>query len=215
MNTSIPKIRGFFSRWNERSREHLGAGIGGLLVARIIYQVVDWLLDNPVDAIVVYHLQDPLLSFVWIFGSAAAINLVYLKIYEKTKVDWLGIGAFKKVAVAEEEHETLSKIWNKRFSGWWKLLRPLYLLAMLWWIVPAKIILWGIRRGRVVTFIVLSIWQDSFVTTAFFRHGKQGDSYRGRDWAIYIGSLTLSCAYWTLRWELLIAGGRFIWNRLF
>jgi hypothetical protein len=179
-----------------------------LVAARIVYQIVDWLLDNPVDAVVVY-LLNPALSFLWIFGSAAVINLIYLKIYEKTKIDWLCVGLIKETALKADQLQTVERYWSKKFR--WKALTYGYRLLIYIPYLGARVMLWALNRGHVATFIALSLLQDSFVTTAYFRHGREGN-YSHRDWMIYFGSLTLSCAYWTLRWELIVGAAETVWK---
>lgn len=185
---------------DEKAVEHFGTSTGKLLLARGVYQVIDWTFDNPLYAAAIFYLG-PIRAFLWMTLAAAVLNSTYLFIYWKTGIDWLGIGAIKKAAIATEEQELIGKIWHRRFA--WGLLRWPYRLLMAPILAAAKIVLWGISRGRVTTFVVLSMFQDSFVATAYFRHGKIGRLDR-KDWQVFFASLIISNLYWTLRWGVIV-----------
>jgi hypothetical protein len=62
-----------------------------------------------------------------------------------------------------------------------------------------KIMSWALTKGNIVVFLVLSINLDPFITTAYMRKGKhQFNGMSKRDWTIFMGSLLISNAYWTL-----------------
>lgn len=56
---------------------------------------------------------------------------------------------------------------------------------------------WVLKRSDPVIFLFLSLQYDAFTTTAYLRHGKFNGMSK-RDWTIFIGSLLISNAYWTL-----------------
>ena len=56
---------------------------------------------------------------------------------------------------------------------------------------------WIMKKGDSVVFLFLSIKVDPFVTTIYLRRGNFNGMSR-RDWSIFIGSLIISNAYWTL-----------------
>lgn len=100
---------------------------------------------------------------------AFILNIMTIVFYDWSKRDWLGIEAIKEL---------------KTYSG-------------------NKVILlftsWILRRSNPVIFIFLSIHYDAFTTTAYLRRGShQYNGMNKRDWAIFIGSLIISNAYWTL-----------------
>ncbi len=93
---------------------------------------------------------------------------VMLLAYDRMRIDWVGVGSLAR----------LSEIPN----------------PSLW----QRIIMWAMRRGTAAIFFVLSILQDPFITTAYFRQGRF-DGIKLRDWQIFFTSLLISNFYWTLR----------------
>ncbi len=88
--------------------------------------------------------------------------------YERMRIDWVGAGSMARLA-------------SSRNPSWWQ-----------------RIIRWAMRRGKVAIFIALCIFQDPFITTAYFRQGRF-DGLNGQDWRIFFGSVFVSNFYWTLR----------------
>jgi len=89
--------------------------------------------------------------------------------YDWAKKDWIGIETMKEL----KEYEG-SKLFPRLLS-------------------------WVIKKGEPVTALVLSIYFDPFVTTAYMRRGAH--AYNGlnkRDWGIFIFSLLFGNLYWTL-----------------
>jgi len=56
---------------------------------------------------------------------------------------------------------------------------------------------WVLKKNDPIVFLFLSIKFDPFVTTAYMRHGKFNGMSK-RAWTIFMGSLIISNAYWTL-----------------
>jgi hypothetical protein len=56
---------------------------------------------------------------------------------------------------------------------------------------------WILKRSSPVIFLFLTLRYDAFTTTAYLRHGKFNGMSK-RDWTIFMGSLIISNAYWTL-----------------
>lgn len=195
-------------RLNEHAKTHLGASLGKLAFARALYQAIDWTLDNPVYIATIVWLG-PLYGFLTMTVVAGLLNSVYLLIYQRTGIDWLGINAVKKAALVAGERDHIQRLWDMRCRWFW--LRWLYLTVVALPLLAAQILLWGINRGPIITFIVLSIFQDSFVATAYFRHGKEGPLDR-RDWNIFFASLIVSNLWWTLRWGVVIELFRLVWT---
>lgn len=91
-----------------------------------------------------------------------------LLVYERMQIDWVGAGS-------------LVRLTSVPSPSWWQ-----------------RIVRWAMRRGNVAIFLALCIFQDPFITTAYFRQGRF-DGLDGRDWRIFLGSVFLSNFYWTLR----------------
>lgn len=60
-----------------------------------------------------------------------------------------------------------------------------------------KITAWIMQKSDPLIFLFLSIKYDPFITTAYLRRGKF-DGMNKRDWKIFLSSLLLGNAYWTL-----------------
>jgi len=100
--------------------------------------------------------------------SFAACILI-LKFYDWSKRDWLGIEAIKGL---------------KGYDGDKK---------------ARRITAWFMKKSEPVVFLFSSIKFDPFITTAYMRHGAhQFNGMSRRDWKIFIGSLIIGNAYWTL-----------------
>jgi hypothetical protein len=91
-----------------------------------------------------------------------------LFVYERMRIDWVGVGSLAR----------LSSVPN---PSWWQ-----------------RIVRWAMRHGNAAIFLALCIFQDPFITTAYFRQGRF-DVLNGRDWRIFFGSVFVSNFYWTLR----------------
>lgn len=89
--------------------------------------------------------------------------------YDWSKKDWLGIETIKSL---------------KNYDGSGRI---------------GKITSWVLRRSNPFILLFLSIKYDAFITTAYLRPGSH--QYNGlgrRDWQIFLASLVISNAYWTL-----------------
>lgn len=129
-------------------------------------------------------------SFNWFFDNVLYVFVVYqlgllvggalmttlslaqcgatLLLYERMRIDWVGAGSLARMSCIPNP---------------------------LWW---QRILICATRRGDAFVFVVLCIFQDPFITTAYFRRGRF-DGLTGRDWRIFIGSVLASNFYWTLR----------------
>lgn len=115
-----------------------------------------------------------LAAFFIILPIAAVICRLYLFGYDLLKIDWLGAESFKDLIDDEPR-------------GWLGRLRKRI-----------------VNLGELPALIMLSIWKDAFVTTAFLR--KREHRYGGlteRDWKIFRASLLISVGYWSLRWSFI------------
>lgn len=97
------------------------------------------------------------------------VCILIMKFYDWSKRDWLGIEAIKEI---------------KTYKGTRKI---------------GRFTSWIMKKSDPVIFLFLSIKFDPFITTAYMRHGaNQFNGMSKRDWKIFISSLILSNAYWTL-----------------
>lgn len=92
-----------------------------------------------------------------------------LVFYDWSKQDWLGIEAIKEV----KEYEG-----NSRFR---------------------KIAAWALRRSDPVAILFLSLKFDPFITVIYMRKGsRKFNGLSRRDWRIFLASLVIGNAYWSL-----------------
>jgi hypothetical protein len=129
-------------------------------------------------------------TFNWVFDNIVYVYAIYrlglvvggavmtlfslvqcaltLLLYERMSLDWVGAGSLARLAATPDP---------------------------CWWL---RIIRWVMRRGAVCIFFALCIFQDPFITTAYFRQGRF-NGLRARDWQIFFASVVASNFYWTLR----------------
>ena len=128
-------------------------------------------------------------------------NFLILLWYQKKKVDWFGVN----------EVETLKangRLWVHEVSNHKNLLKKISLY------IPAKILqfmIWLLNKNDIFAFVTLSVWQDSFITTIFLRHGKF-DKLDRRDYTIFVASTVLSCLAWSVLMQVIISAIRGIWG---
>lgn len=135
-------------------------------------------------------------TFRWLFENVLYVYIIYrfglfvggaimtflsvgicsgtLFLYQHMRIDWVGAGILAR----------FSSVPN---PSWWQ-----------------RIISWGMSRGSSVIFLVLSIFQDPFITTSYFRQGRFG-ALQVRDWKIFFGSVLVGNLYWTLRSGIVVA----------
>ncbi len=97
-----------------------------------------------------------------------ALCAATLLLYERMQIDWVGAGSLSRLS------------YNPNPSRW------------------QRIIFGATRRSDALVFLVLCIFQDPFITTAYFRRGRF-DGLTSRDWRIFFSSVFVSNFYWTLR----------------
>ena len=100
---------------------------------------------------------------------SALVCFFYLKFYDWSKQDWLGLELLKEVR--EGEHA----------EGFWGTL-------------VRKIL----SNGDVPAFFLFSLWQDPFVTTVYLRKGADKyNGMSERDWKVFFCSVIVANLWWT------------------
>lgn len=129
-------------------------------------------------------------SFNWVFDNIVYVYVVHrlglvvgggvmtlfslvqcaatLLLYERMKLDWVGAGSLARLTALPD-------------PSWWQ-----------------RIVRRATQAGGVFIFLALCIFQDPFITTAYFRQGRF-DGLRTRDWQIFLCSVVVANFYWTLR----------------
>jgi len=67
--------------------------------------------------------------------------------------------------------------------------------------------IWLLNKNDIFAFVTLSVWQDSFITTIFLRHGKF-DKLDKRDYIVFVSSTILSCLVWGILMQVVITAIR-------
>lgn len=145
-------------------------------------QTIDYLFDYALYPFVIYR-------FGILWGGLVMMVLSFIAcllsvwFYDWSKCDWLGIEAIKSL---------------KGYSGDKKL---------------GRLTGWLLRKSDSVVFLFLSIKYDSFITMTYMRHGShQYNGMSQRDWRIFLGSVAISNAYWTLAAYMGISVVEWIWR---
>lgn len=116
---------------------------------------------------------------------ALIANIMTMKFYDWSKRDWLGIETVKSLK-GYEGSKTIGRL-----------------------------MAWALRKSDPIIFLFLSIKFDPFITTAYLRKGaNQFNGMKRRDWKIFISSLILSNAYWTLACYMGISLVEWGWRRI-
>lgn len=134
-------------------------------------------------------------------GGAVGINFIVLSVYQRQKVDWLGVSVIDALI-------SRTNLTANRF-----LSHPAWTRMFLY--VPGRALqffVWALKSSW-LGFLVLSIVTDSFITTAFLRRSRFGP-LEHRDILVFLASSTLSCVIWILWNAGVIAVFRGLWGTL-
>jgi hypothetical protein len=114
---------------------------------------------------------------------AAVTTILCLKFYDWSKRDWLGIEAIKGM---------------KGYEGGNRLVK--FISEML-------------KKSDPAAFLFLSIKEDAFITMVYLRHGShQYNGMSGRDWRIFLASLSVANVYWTLASYMGLSLVEWVWK---
>lgn len=114
-------------------------------------------------------------------------NFIILLWYHRKKVDWLGVSEVENL-------KAKGHLWVHQVSNHENLVRRFSLY------LPAKFLqfmIWILNKNDIFAFVTLSVWQDSFITTIFLRHGSF-EKLDKRDYFIFIFSTIFGCLGWSL-----------------
>jgi hypothetical protein len=151
-----------------------------------LYQSFGWIYDYLFWGFMVLCLGELWGSVICSVG-AFVINFFLLRWYQKRGNDWLGVNILENIK--DRGHVLAEKLCNHQK---WYVKWTSYPLAKLF-----QLILWCLKRNDFLAFLILSIWQDSFVTTNFLRHGRFGELEK-KDYFILIASTIVSVISWSI-----------------
>jgi len=126
-------------------------------------------------------------GIVFLTFCALFMNFIILLWYQDQHCDWLGVGVVEEIK--EKSHLWIEKA-EKHHS---RFVRAILYIPVKFF----KLIVWALKKNDVLAFWILSIYQDSFVTTAFLLHGRFGKLQK-RDYLIFVSSTIVSCAAWSV-----------------
>jgi len=141
------------------------------------------------------------IGLVFLILMALGLNFLVLLWYQKHKVDWFGVNVLEDV-------KAKGHIWVNKIEKSRNIIKKFSLY------VPAKILqfmIWILNKNDIFAFVTLSVWQDSFITTIFLRHGKFTKLGR-RDYTVFIASTILSCLAWSVLMQVIITAVRALWG---
>ena len=159
---------------------------------RVVQIVVGWglyeLLNVAYDYVVWPLVQNHygVIGAILMSIGAFIINFMILKWYQKKGVNWLGTDILEEIK--EKGNGWAERLCNHRM---WFVKMVLY--------VPARFfqfVVWLLNKNDILAFLFLSGWKDSFVTTAFLRHGRFGKLEK-RDYTVFVMSTAISCLLWS------------------
>ena len=144
------------------------------------------------------------------YGIAGVILLIFLALianflvllwYQKHKVDWFGVNVLEDIK--EKGH-----IWVREVDNHKNIFKKISLY------IPARLLqfmIWILNKNDIFAFVTLSIWQDSFITTIFLRHGKFTKLDK-RDYIIFVSSTIFSCLIWSVLMQIIITAVKAVWG---
>lgn len=166
----------------ERKKPSYGKRVAELSVGIITNKAIDSTFNYLLYPFVIYHFGIIKGGIVMTFLSFL-ICLGTIKFYDWSKRDWLGIEAIKELKGYEGKHKL------------------------------GRLTSWFLKRSDPAAFLFLSVWYDPFIVTAYLRHGaNRFNGMNSRDWRIFMGSLILGNAYWTLACFMGISLVEWVWK---
>ncbi len=123
--------------------------------------------------------------------GALVMNLGLIIWYQSTGEDWLGVNLLEQLK--KEGEDWMDRLCDQR--GLFlkvALFIPVYLPAKIF-----KLVVWSLNKTELTTFLVFTIFTDSFYTTIFMRHGRFGRLDK-RDMGIFLLSTVISCVTWSM-----------------
>ena len=142
-----------------------------------------------------------LMGAVGMTAGALVINFLLLFLYQRQKVDWLGVAVVDALA-------TRSTRTADRF-----LAHPTWTGTLLYAPARALQLFAHVLKSPWMGFLSLSLVTDSFITTAFLRQGRFGPLDR-RDILIFLASSLVSCGFWIVWNAGVVAVFRQLWRSL-
>jgi len=178
-----------------------------IIIGQGIYTSLSWLFDNPLWWLV--ELKFEAKGVLAMMVGAVLINFSVLLYYSHKKISWIGWD--QGVDIVKEKEQWLRKNFVRVCIG--AIIIVVCILhipnEIPWEIIPASVAVIVIV-GMMVAFLkvrmaedifalfFLSIVEDSFITTAYLRHGRE-DGLKVKDYIVFLTSSIISTVYWAGR----------------
>ncbi len=180
--------------------------VGQIAIGHTTLSILDFMFDSMLYPVVLlkYGTFNGVIILTVLSGL---ICLSLILLYEWMKIDWLGVSVVEELKENGEDY--VSRL-NKKKGVYWTV-------AKIFAYIPSKIfllVMWALKKGDIIAFFALSIFEDAFKTTAFLRHG-QFNGLRKKDWFVFSLSLIVSNVYWTLSWSILFIPLKYAWHFFF
>lgn len=192
------------------SRQNVANRITQILAGHSFLGVFNWLFDNPLYLYVIYRMG-PINGGMVMTMLSLVVSLALLLVYERMRVDWLGVSVLE--TVKERGERWIGVLYERPpREGPWKWIFGAVLRAAAF--VPSRLflaVIWALKKGDGFAFFALSLYTDPFITTAFLRHGRF-DGFRRRDWYVFAGSVVVANGYWVLRSFAIVELARQSWR---
>lgn len=182
------------------------SNVKGILTGWTFWAGFNWWFDNILFPAGIAK-WGPLYGGIAMSVAAMLLNLACLVGYEYKKMSWIGD--------TEDVLEGMFKWTKKIMEHEYKYASVKFVLAAIC-VLPRLVLsiaVWCVAKGGIRAFLALSMFTDSFVTTAYLRKEKAGRS-KAIDLGIFFASTVFSCAYWTFRSWGLVVIIEFIWNKI-
>lgn len=184
--------------------------IATVAIGQSIYSAIGWVYDNPLY-IAMIALYGPVVGGGLMTLGSLVICFTMILWYNKKGVDWLGVGAVDSIRELSLHYAEKLVAWRSdSYMG--KVLFCVFYVPIRVMHTVARLVNHS-TYGDSVAFVLLSIFEDPFVTTAYLRHGNYG-KMRSKDWAIFGASVVLSNGYWILRTTVVIEVAMLMWRAL-
>ncbi len=178
-----------------------------IIIGHGIWATASWIYDNPFWWLIELHYG--VKGVVAMMFGAVLINFFVLLYYRRKKVSWLGWDQGAEALKKKEQ-------WLRRNSVRIYLTLVIIMSYVLyvpneipWQIIPISTAI-AIVTGIFIVFLKVriaedifalfffSIAEDSFIATAYMRHGRT-DGLRFRDYVVFFISSVISVGYWAVR----------------
>lgn len=164
--------------------------LGTLATGYTVKKLEEFLFDTVLYAYVVFVCTQAygvahgsLVAFAIMMPLSAIACVIYLKIYDSLKTDYLGLEALK--ALKDSTSSSLAARVGRKL----------------------------LRSGDLGAFFLLSLQGDAFMTVIYLRRGDNSyNGMTRRDWMIFFSSIFVSNAYWTLRWVAIVEVVVYLWH---